>query len=345
MAKKTLNPCEMVLKLTVDTEIYFDVYYVKNKGVSFNIIMGARGIGKTENNIGLALTDFKERGKQFIYMRRYKPELSGASDLLNKWLDDYQYMGDKNGGGTYTWGGNKLGWAVPLSTAHNYKSGYDFSNVDTLIYDEAILMPGTSQRYLGNEITAFLEAVSTIFRLRTGYKVYILGNNLSFFNPYTEYFKVKLFKNEYIDRDRDLFIGFFKDSPQLRKMEENTPLYKLTKGTAYHEYHYNNMALAKSIVTYTHKTNNDKIFIRLILNNYTLNIYFKDSIMLCEGVQKIFNDGITIKILSNNEPNWYNLQEFKLKYYKLFMYKYSRDEVRFTSQDSFSLLTTLLDLF
>lgn len=343
------QPCDLELKLTVDCETYFDVKSIDNMctryGIFLAVIMGARGIGKTENNLGDCLEDFKFHCDEFIYLRRYKSELAGAGDLLKKWVDGYKYIGDRNGGGSYYWEGHKLGYAVPLSVHGNYKSGFDFTKVTKIIFDEAILMPSSSQRYLTNEVEQLLEFISTVARHRKNIRVYILGNNLSFFNPYVVYFNVKVFKDKYMDVNRGLFIGFFKDSPKLRAIEENTPLFKLTKGTAYHDYHYNNVALAKSVVQFTNKTVNDKIYVRLIMNNYTLNIYTRSGKMLCECVQKKFDDGLTIKMLDNGDCNWFNFDMFKQTYYKLIFYKYYNDEMLYCSQDAFSLLQELLDLF
>lgn len=345
MKKENKQPYQLELKLSVDCETYFDIKSVKNRGMFLNVIMGARGIGKTENNLGDGLEEFKDLGSEFIYLRRYKTELAGASELLNKWVDNYTYKGDRNGGGSYNWYGNRLGWAIALSVHANYKSGFDFSRVTRIIFDEAILMPSSSQRYLPNEVEQLFEFISTVSRSRKNIKIYILGNNLSFFNPYVVYFNVKIFKDMYIDNNRGLFIGFFKDSPKLRAIEETTPLYKLTKGTAYHDYHYNNIALAKEIIQFTNKTVNDKIYLRLIMNNYTLNLYTRSGKILCECVQKKFDDGITMKMLENGNCNWLNFDIFKKTYYNFIFYKYYNDEILYCSQDAFSLLQELLDLF
>lgn len=345
MKKEIRQPCELELKWSVDCETYFDTKYVDSLGTFMNVEMGARGIGKTENNLGEALEDFRDYSDEFIYLRRYKSELSGAKELLKNWVDDYTYVGDRNGGGSWHWYGNRLGFAVPLSVHGNYKSGFNFSKVGRIIFDEAILMPSSSQRYLTNEVEQLFEFISTVARHRKNIKIYILGNNLSFFNPYVVYFNVKIFKDKYIDHKRGLFIGFFKDSPKLREIEEDTPLFKLTKGTAYHDYHYNNIALAKDVVNFTNKTVNDKIYLRIIMNNYTLNIYTRSGKMLCEAVQKRYDDGITLIMLDNGNCNWFNFDVFKLTHYKLLFYKYYNDEMLYCSQDAFSLLQELLDLF
>lgn len=345
MKKKLINPCELQLKAELDCETYFDVLTLDYMQLFMYIIMGARGIGKTTQYIGDCLSDFKMYGNEFIYLRRYKTELAGAKDLLKFWIDDYEYTGDKNGGGCYTWGGNVLGRAIALSVASNYKSGFDFSKTTTIIFDEAILMNGGSRRYLKNEVEELFEFCSTVFRHRKNVKIVILGNNLSFFNPYIVYFNVKIFKDKYIDKDKSLFIGYFKDSPKLRAIEETTPLYKLTMGTAYHDYHYNNVVMSSEIVSYTQKSNSDKIQCRIIYNNYTLNLYIRNGKILCEAVNKIFDDGITYKLVTNDKANWLYFDLFKKRWYNFVMYCYSDNKMLYTSHDSYALFLELIDLF
>ena len=344
--EKHKQPYEMEFKLTLDCDTYWDVLSVVERGCFMNVCMGGRGIGKTEQCNGFDLEEFKNYGNQFMYVRRYKTELSGAGDLLDKWLDDVKYIGDKNGGGSYHWYGNVLGFAVPLSVAHNYKSGFDFSKVTTMVYDEAIISQGGTQRYLANEVSALLELASTVFRHRNNVRIIVLGNNLQFFNPYCEYFKVKVFNNIYIDKDRSLQVLYSKDSAKLRMIEEQTPLFKLTKGTAYHEYHYNNAVMSGTMTNISKKNNSDKIQMRLILNSYTLNIYVRNTGRLfVESKNKIYDDGISVVMIKNNEPNYFNVNVFKEKWYKYILARYCHEEIDYDSQDAYNLLQEFLILF
>ena len=343
--KNNKQPYELMLKHTLSCDTYFDVESLVRLLLFMYIIMGARGIGKTTNCVGYALEQFKKFGEEFIYLRRYKTELAGAKDLLNFWIDDCKYTGDKNGGGMYMWEGNLIGRAIALSVAGNYKSGFDFSKTCTIIFDEAILMSGASQRYLQNEVTQLFEFMSTVFRNRTNVRVFILGNNLSFFNPYIVYFNVSIFKDKYIDNKKKLFIGYYKDSPKLRAIEEQTPLYNLTLGTAYHDYHYNNIVLANDIVSYTPKTNSDKIIARVVYNNYTLNLYVRSGKLLCEAVKKIIDDGITYKLVNNDKANWFYFDLFKRRWYNFVSMCYYDNKILYVNNDSYLLFVELLDLF
>lgn len=352
--KKKLNkeklvykePCEMQFKLTVDCDTYFDIISLIEADVFLSIVMGGRGIGKTENGNGFVLNEFKDFGEEFIYLRRYKSELKGCDTLLDKWIDDVVTIPDGNGGGTFNWHQNRLGWFIPLSIHTRYKSGYDFSKVKYIIFDEAIIKPTATDRYLTDEVTQLLEFISTVFRHRTDGKVIIFGNNLIFFNPYCEFFKVKVFNGKYIDRAKGIQVLYSKDSSKLRAIEENTPLFKLTKGTPYHDYHYNNAVMSNSKVSISEKNNNDKIEIRCILNSYTMNIYNRQQgRILIESKNKIYNDGITYEMLEENNPNYLNIKYFKDMYYSLLFYKYFRNEIDYASQEAYNLFTEFMNLF
>ena len=101
-------------------------------------------------------------------------------------------------------------------------------------------------KYLPDEIHAFFELVSTITRTRKNYKIIIIGNNADIFNIYFDYFKVPSFDGIYVDKTRGLYCELSKINPDLLKVEQETPLYKLVNGTPYGEYHYNNKPLTKN---------------------------------------------------------------------------------------------------
>ncbi len=340
------NPCEMIFKWKLDCITYWNILEIIRDNIFMNICMGGRGIGKTEQSIGWSLNNFKDTGEEFIYCRRFKTECAGSKDICSNWLDDVKFIGDRNGGGQYHWHGNRLGYNIPLSVASNYKSGFDFSKVTTIIYDEAIINPTGMQHYLHNEVEALLELCSTVFRHRTNVRVIVLGNNLVFFNPFCEFFNIKVMNGKYVDRERSIKVMYSKDSAKLRKIEEDTPLFKLTKGTPYHDYHYNNTVFTDKNITVKEKHNNDKIFIRLRLNSYTLNMYTRgDGKLLCESKNRLYDDGITMEMLVNNEPNYYNVGVFRDNWYKMIFYKYYNNEIDYTSQDAYNLLQEFLVLF
>lgn len=342
---KNIDISKLQIKIDIDIETFYNIYNVLSYNAFINIVMGGRGIGKTTQFLIWAIKRRRDYGEEFIYLRRYKTETANQDKLLDKIVDGVTFKGNKNGGGTYYWNGNILGYCIALSTTHNFKS-VNFDNVKYIIYDEAIIKQDPTNRYLKNEVDKLLEFLSTVFRLRTGVRCFVLGNNLDYFNPYCSYFNVELFNKLYYDKERSIFIEYAKDSVKLREMETNTPLYKLTKGTAYHDYHYNNEVLVKNKVEVSKKHDNDKLRIRINMNNYTLNIYIRANKKLyIECKKKIIQDEITYVLLKDNEINYYYANELKARWLKVLEYKYYNNEIEYNSQDAYNLFEMIIDMY
>lgn len=64
-------------------------FYYNRQGILsynklFNFIVGSRGVGKSFNMKEWCIKDFLENNAQFIYIRRYKPELrKGVKTFFN----------------------------------------------------------------------------------------------------------------------------------------------------------------------------------------------------------------------------------------------------------------------
>lgn len=162
----------------------------------WNFIVGPRGNGKTYGAKLRAIKDAIHKGRQFVYVRRYKEELALARDAFfadieanNEFPDwDFRINGrmaqmaprDTRDAEKRKW--TDIGFFVALSTAQSYKS-VSFPNVYTIIFDEFILEK-SSQIYLKNEAAIFKNLYSTIDRNQDRTRVYFLANAVSIMNPY-----------------------------------------------------------------------------------------------------------------------------------------------------------------
>lgn len=314
--------------------------------INFIISIGGRGIGKTTGvklYVGSRNINFKE---EFIYVRRYKDEINASKTLFNECYSNVKAKGfGVKGAYEYCVGDRRIGYGCALSIQQTLKSGVDFSKVTTLVYDEATIKRGGHRRYLPNEMDDLLELISTVFRTRTNYKVIILGNNLDLFNPFFEYFDVPKFENEYIDKERGLYCEYCKNNPNLIKIEENTPLYKLTKGTQYHEYHYGNEVLISAQALLGIKNNNSLFLYRLLYNNITLNIYLNDSrYLFVEYREKVIKDDKTMIIMENNKPNYLYIKALRnLNFYKITRNKYFNNLIYYNDNKAKEILDTIID--
>lgn len=342
--------------LITERKEYFNKKRCDSYNAFINILIGGRGIGKTTNvlapiikncvNKNIINKDKNER-EEFIYLRRYKTETMKTKDLLNKYLKGCKIkrIGDGNGCIKYQVNDTIIGYSICLSCASAYKS-VDFPYVKNIVYDEAILKPSGNYRYLKDEINALLEFASTIFRNRTNTKLYILGNNLDMFNPYFSYFKIPNFKEEYYDKERGIYICLCKNNKDFENIEKETPLYKLTKGTSYGDYHYNNVLLvSNNNYIIDKKPTESRILYRLRANNNTLNVYLCNELSLFIEVRdKIIDDNITYTIIDNNTINYYCVKLFRtLNYCKLLIKEYYNNDIIYENDKAYAITSNIVE--
>lgn len=304
-------------KITLKIKEDYSKYVNVNRWFSFDYcnifeIIGGRGIGKTTGLNIHCVKDFIKNGNEFVYARRYKTELKKAKTMLNPIVNGVKCVG--LGDGLIQWEINKarVGYGVSLTTQQTLKSGVDFSKVNTLIFDEFVLPPGGSYRYLPNEVEMIFELISTIFRDRTDYKVFILGNNADMFNPLNSYLNIPRFDSIYIDKDRGIYCELCKNSPALIEAEKKTPLYKLTQGTQYADYHYNNAVLANVKGEVGVKSPCAKLVCRFVYNDFTINYYRQayDS-WFAEARNKVIKDDKSYIIMEDNKPNYLYINQLR----------------------------------
>lgn len=306
------------LKLNNENDIYYSCKKCYSYDAYLNIIIGGRGIGKTTTFLIKALTNYFKRGEQFIYLRRYKPELKMfvKEKSLDKVMDGIAYRGNGNGGFEMIYEDDIIGHAFALSQQVTFKS-VDFSRVSLIIFDECTLPRGGTYRYLKNEVEALLEFCSTVFRTRTNTKVALLGNNVDLFNPYYAFFEVPLFDGIYVNSKRGLYCENAKHSQKLLELERETPMYSLLEGTSYGDYHYDNklmLAVPKEIRS---KPTGASLLCRCVINDTTLNIWqFREEGILkmwIERKAKVINDKISYILLEGGKPNYFYLRLWREK--------------------------------
>ena len=137
---------------TIDKSIYLDF----NKPLSYNalltFIITERGLGKSYGAKKFVAKRFINKGKQFVYLRRYKTELKQAmmkngNPLFFKQIEnDEELKGHtfSNKNDTMYIDDKLCGFAMPLSIANILKSS-TYDNVDTIIFDEFLIDKGIAK--------------------------------------------------------------------------------------------------------------------------------------------------------------------------------------------------------
>ena len=234
-------------------------YYNKDRLFSYraylNFSISERGLGKTTCAKMWAIDDFLKTGKRFVWVRRYQTELTGDKKAkiegcvktffkkVQKFYKDVKFEIKANH--AYI-NGKDAGVFVALSTSENMK-GTDFPDVNKIIFDEFIIIKTKAMTYLSNEMTVFLDLVSTVFRPserteqeRKNDKIWLLANAITFANEYFYYFNIKPFKGQYYhDKNRGIVVEQCKNE-LYRESVRKSRFGKLVSGTPYENYAIDN---------------------------------------------------------------------------------------------------------
>ena len=235
-------------------------YYNKDALFSYraflNFSISERGLGKTTSAKFWCIDDFLKHGKRFAWVRRYNSELTGDKKskmegcvkTFFKKVQKYYPKTKFEIKGNHAYINNvDAGVFLSLSTSQSMKS-VDFPDVNKIIFDEFIIHKNKALTYLADEVTLFLDLISTIFRPITDEKgeevnkckVWLLSNAITFANDYFFYFNIKPFRNRfYHDKKRGIVVEQC-ENKAYREAVRKTDFGKLIAGTKYEKFAIDN---------------------------------------------------------------------------------------------------------
>lgn len=219
----------------MDTSLYYNPNKMLSHNRLMNFVIGARGIGKSYAFKKFPINRFLKNGEQFIYVRRYKPELKKVKNYFDDVYDEFPEADLEVKGREFIINDQVAGWAIPLSTWQSEKSTA-YPNVTTIIFDEFIRQKDMSH-YLPNEVEAFLNLIDTVFRNRDNVRVICLSNAVTVVNPYFLYFKVTPDINKRFNAYKHLLI----EIPESKDFSEERR--KTRFGQLINETNYGDMSL------------------------------------------------------------------------------------------------------
>lgn len=238
-------------------------------GCYLNFIIGVRGVGKTYGTFDWALkrvVKFMEGKRktmpEWVYMRRYESELETIEKVLiplftqEEYLKDYEFKQEKRDFFIRRKpkkvidekGKEKLEeepWVVmghwlALSTASHFK-GTSYQYVEVLIFDEFLYEKADRSKELKKEVDKFLNVLETIFRMRTNWRCFLLGNATTFETIYKYEFNLMMPYNSNFWRSKKKSILVENcDNPNYVKAKKESPIGLLASGTTYETYAIDN---------------------------------------------------------------------------------------------------------
>lgn len=223
--------------------MYFNLRRTLSYNALFNIIIGGRGIGKTYACKEYVLKKFLENGAQFIYLRRYGPEIERTAELYfaDVLKDKYPNIDLEYQGGVWRIDGKVVGYALPLTQYQHIKSA-SFPTVETIIFEEFIIDTSGAGtiKYLRNEPFKLLDIYETIARSRSGVRLFMLANAISISNPYFLEWNITLPAGKDIARRGKILIQNVQPDPEFVKMKMDTEFGQLSADLGYSTYSVEN---------------------------------------------------------------------------------------------------------
>lgn len=232
-----------------DKSVYYDFGPVFSRNGVYNFIAGGRGIGKTYGAKKMAIRNFLRYGDQFIYLRRYKTELSTVKTFFADIAQEFPDYGFRVNGLQLEitdepleekpkW--QVMGFVVALSNSQARKS-VSYPNVTLIIFDEFIIEKG-ALHYLPSEDIVFTNFYSTVDRGNDRVRVLFLANAVSIMNPYFTAYKIEPEPDkEWLSRYDGFIVAHFPKSTDYAAAVKKTRFGRFIAGSDYEKYAVGNM--------------------------------------------------------------------------------------------------------
>lgn len=231
-----------------------------------NMVLSNRGGGKTFDMTRWCIDDFKRKGAQAVWVRRYQTEIDEM--LLNgKFFDAVrQYYPDdelKIDGNVGRINGEVAIYFIALSTSRQLKSN-NYPFVNKIIFDEFIIDKGRVT-YLKNEVEVFLDLYETVARTRDNVRAVLLANAVTIVNPYFLFFNVKPDIDKRFTVNGQVCIELFTDRDFV-EAKKKSRFGQLVDGTRYSDYAIENKWLLDNETFIEPKTPRAEFMLSLTYN-------------------------------------------------------------------------------
>jgi hypothetical protein len=250
------------------------LYYNPQKLLSYNRILnfvnGARGIGKSYAWKVHPIKRFLKYGEQFIYLRRYKPELKKVGQYFDNVKEEFPETEFKVKGREFYINGKLAGWAIPLSTWQSEKSNA-YPNVTNIVFDE-FLREKDNSSYLPNEVEALLNLMDTVFRDRENCRCICLSNAVSVVNPYFIYFDLVPDIQKRFNANENIVVEI-PDSVDFSEARRKTKFGRLIDGTNYGEMSLDNEFTGDSYVFIEKRSKESKFVFTVIYKGLEMGVW------------------------------------------------------------------------
>lgn len=222
--------------------MYWDINKILPYQRNFNLINGERSIGKTYTTQKWVVGKCLEKQQQFVYLVRTQSEKKeGVLERAFEKVMTKEYPGVETAytEETMSANGEIIGFCIAISESQKIKKR-SFPNVYYIIFDEYMLEDSSRSNYVSGwkEPDLLLSIYHTIDREEDRVKVFMLGNNTSFFNPYHLHpaFNIQPIKQGQIWTSENVLYQWAEGSKDLKEKRATSKFGKMIQNTRYGEY-------------------------------------------------------------------------------------------------------------
>ena len=187
---------------------YYELDNILTKKAHYNFIIGERSNGKTTALLRHIVRDYYETGRRGAIIRQMEEDIKGhkGASLFAGMIDggmideltdgEFQgvkyhnrayYLGKQDEIGNWNYEKEPFAHIFALSQSLHYKSN-SYPNVGTIMFDEFMRQDHV---YLVDEVSLFLNMVSTIVREKAEATIFLVANTVSWNSPYFKVFGLK----------------------------------------------------------------------------------------------------------------------------------------------------------
>lgn len=216
--------------------MWYDKAQLLSHNKILNCVLSNRGGGKTFHFTRWGIDDYKKKGQQCVWVRRYQTEIDEMLtngkffDAVREYYPEDELTIDGNLGKV---NGEVAFYFVALSTSRQLKSN-NYPNVNKIIFDEFIIDKGRIT-YLKSEVEVFLDLYETVARTRDNVRAVLCANSITTVNPYFIFFGIKPDPSKRFTIKGQVCVELFTDSEFIEKKKASR-FGQLVEGTRYGDY-------------------------------------------------------------------------------------------------------------